>query len=293
MYPVLRKRNFALLWLGGLASSGGDWILALALPFHLYERTGSVLASGALFVANMLPRVLFGSVAGVFADRWDRCRTMLAADLARAALLLLLLPAAASDAWLWLSYPVVALEAAISQFFLPARGSFLPELVAPSELLQANSLNAVADSALRLLAPPLGGALFEQVGLPSVVLMDGATYLFSALMVASLRTPARPAGAEPQPTVAAAGSRWVEFWEEWLAGLRAVRRDRLLGTVFLVAGIGGIADGLLGPPLYVFIQEVLGAGADVLGWMVSPTGPGRSWRGSSSGRSRMPGGSPA
>ncbi len=105
MYPVLRRRNFVLLWVGGFVSSYGDWLLALALPFYLYQRTDSALASTGLFMVNMLPRVLFGSVAGVFVDRWDRRRTMLITDLARAGVLLLLLPVASSDARLWLSYP--------------------------------------------------------------------------------------------------------------------------------------------------------------------------------------------
>lgn len=272
MYPVLRRRNFVLLWVGGLVSSYGDWLLALALPFYLYQQTGSALASTALFMVNMLPRVLFGSVAGVFVDRWDHRRTMLITDLARAGLLLLLLPVASSDAWLWISYPIVALEATLSMFFQPARGALLPRLVPRDELLAANGLGSVSESAIRLLAPALGGVLVARFGLASVLLIDSASYLFSALMIALLRVPAiSEAVVSATP---AAASRWAAFWTEWLAGLRQVRRDHLLWTIFLVAGIVGVADGIVNPLLLVFVQDVLHADADVLGWMITATGIG-------------------
>jgi hypothetical protein len=69
MLAVLRQRDFSLLWFGGVLSVTGDLFLFIALPFFVYERTGSVLATGAMFAAETLPRLLFGSMAGVFVDR--------------------------------------------------------------------------------------------------------------------------------------------------------------------------------------------------------------------------------
>ena len=113
MLAVLRRRDFVLLWLGQLVSVVGDWILLIALPFFVYQETGSVLATGALFATETLPRLLLGSVAGVFVDRWDRRRTMVVADLLRAAALLPLLLVPLAD-WLWVVYPIGLLEATIS-----------------------------------------------------------------------------------------------------------------------------------------------------------------------------------
>src|SRR5438132_13475633 len=103
MLGVLRHRNFALLWCGGLISSTGSQVLSIALPFFVYQRTHSVLATGAMFVAATVPNILFGSVAGVFVDRWDRRRTMIVCDLTRAALLLIIL-AVYTRAELWFVY---------------------------------------------------------------------------------------------------------------------------------------------------------------------------------------------
>ena len=91
MLAVLRQRDFVLLWLAGLVSIAGDLAFVIALPLHVYRLTDSTLATAATFAASSLPGVLFGSVAGVFVDRWDRKRTMIVADLLRAVMLLPLL----------------------------------------------------------------------------------------------------------------------------------------------------------------------------------------------------------
>jgi MFS family permease len=284
-YPVLRHRDFALLWSGGGVSAAGDWLLALALPYHVYARTGSTLASAALFMVNMAPGVLFGSVAGVFADRWDRRRTMLAADLVRAAVVLLMLPIAASDAWLWLAYPLVFAESTTSRFFRPAKGALLPRLVPEDELLSANALDAVGDSVIRLLAPALGGFLLARAGLGPVLLDDAGSYLFSALMVALLRAPPTPV--RPGET-AAAVSRWRAFWTDWLAGLRLVAVDRYVRNVFLVNALANVGSGVFGPLHAPFVQDLLRAGPEVLGWTVTATGVGTLATGLVLGRTARP-----
>src|SRR5215210_9215849 len=111
---TLRSRDFALLWTAGLISVAGDFALLIALPLHAYGLTGSAVATGGVFAASLLPRVLLGSIAGVFVDRWDRKRAMVAADLLRAALLLPLLAVGSPDL-LWLLYLVRAATGVIGR----------------------------------------------------------------------------------------------------------------------------------------------------------------------------------
>ncbi len=117
MLVVIRNRNFALLWIGGLVSTIGDWVLRGALPFYVYVRTGSALATGLAFIASALPWIVLSSVAGVFVDRWDRKLTMIMADLTRGVLLLLLLLVVYVPDLFWLVYFVSFIEACITQFF--------------------------------------------------------------------------------------------------------------------------------------------------------------------------------
>src|SRR5213076_81546 len=88
MLNVLRQRNFALLWWGGLISFIGDWALFVSLPLFVYKLTGSVLAMGTMFLISRLPSIFLGSVAGVYVDRWDRKWTLVITNLLLAPLLL-------------------------------------------------------------------------------------------------------------------------------------------------------------------------------------------------------------
>ena len=272
MLAVLRRRNFALLWLGGLVSSVGDLVLYVALPFYVYALSGSALATGGMFLAETLPRLVLSSLAGVVADRWDRRRTMLAADLGRAVAILLLLALHSRDT-LWLVYLVGAAESAIGQFFMPARGALLPTLVPDGELVAANGLTGVADAVTQLVGPALGGALYSLLGLGGVVLADSASFLFSALMLALLRPPAAPATPAPAGQPAAAGAL-SGFLGTWLAGLRLVAGQRLLATVFLALGLGTLGQGILNVMVVIWVREVLHGGAEVFGWMITAQGVG-------------------
>ncbi len=266
MLAVLRQRNFSLLWFGQLVSIAGDWVLFIALPFYVYDLTGSALATGGMFIASTLPRVLLGSVAGVFVDRWDRKRTMIAADLLRAVLVLALLGVRSVDE-LWLVYLVGLLQAALSQFFVPAKNAIVPNLVSADDLVPANSLNSLGESVARLLAPPLGGALFAWLGLPSSVIFDSASFLFSALLLALISMPS-----VARPAVQAANNLahiWVSFWREWIDGLRVMSRDRTISILFLVMAIAMIGEGLLDVLLIPFVERVMHGDSLTLGWFMS------------------------
>src|SRR5260370_31248965 len=77
MLLLLRNRNFFLLWLGQFVSLCGDWLLFIALPFYVYQLTGSILPTGIMLMAERLPRIVLGAIAGVFLGRCVRGWTML------------------------------------------------------------------------------------------------------------------------------------------------------------------------------------------------------------------------
>lgn len=111
---LLRRRpDFRRVWLSGLVSMIGDWVTFTGLPLVVYDLTGSTLATGAMFLAGIVPRVAFGSLAGVFVDRWDRRRIMIVANLAHAVFLLPLL-AVDSEAQLWIVYVVAVVQATLA-----------------------------------------------------------------------------------------------------------------------------------------------------------------------------------
>lgn len=191
MLSLLRRRDFALLWTGGLVSVAGDWVLNAALPFFVYEETESTVATAGMIVARLAPAVLLGSIAGVFVDRWSRKRLLVWTNLLQAAVvaLLLLVP---GEGWLWLVFAVAAAQSVLAAFSSPAESALLPALVTEDELLAANALNTLNNRIARLAGVPLGGALLAYLGLETVVIVDAATFVLAAALIAPIAAPSTP-----------------------------------------------------------------------------------------------------
>ncbi len=271
MLTVLHRRNFTLLWLGGLISMLGDWALIAALPYYIYERTGSALASGAILITYTVPALLLGSAAGVFVDRWDRKRVMVVSNMLQSVAVLCLL-LVRSDDWLWVVYAVALMQSSLATFFGPAEHSLLPHLVDEEYLLAANSMNALNNNLARLLGPPIGGALIGLFGLPSIVLLNGASFLVAAALISTISVRSTRGEGDHAPPDAARG--WTGFWREWAQGLGLIGRGRLLAVVFCVAGIVTLAGGMFDVLLVAFVSDVLGGEALTFGWLLTARGAG-------------------
>ncbi|CAA9555685.1 MAG: Uncharacterized MFS-type transporter [uncultured Thermomicrobiales bacterium] len=266
MLRVLRRRDFALLWFAGLISIVGDWMLSVALPIAVYRLTDSAVATGGLVVARLLPSLLLGSVAGVFVDRWDRKRTMVLVNLLRAPTLLLL-PLVDSAGEVWIVFVVAFVGSALGQFFGPAENALLPTLVGEEDLIPANALNILNNNLARLIGPALGGVVAGWYGLGGVAAADSATFLVAAALIALIASPARPHRGAPKE--ASVGGRWRALREEWIGGMRVIRRSRGLGIVFAVSAISGFGEGLISAAFPVYVTDVLDGGAREAGWLMS------------------------
>lgn len=265
MLATLRQRNFALLWFGGLVSLTGDWMLFVALPIHVYDVTGSTLATGVMFAARLLPDALFGSVAGVFVDRWDRRRTMIFVNLlmALSMLPLLIVP---PTGWLWIVYAAAFAEVSAGAFLRPAENALLPRLVGAEHLMAANSLNALNNNLARLVGPALGGVAVLTLGLGGVALLNAVSFVVVAAMIRRISGDYRAAGRPMDAATAAAAFAGV--WREWVEGL-GLLRGGLLPTIFAVGAIMGIGEGIMAALFVPFVEEVLNAGPPEVGWLVT------------------------
>jgi MFS family permease len=259
---VLRRRDFGLLWTGGLVSVTGDWILNAALPFFVYEETGSTVATAGMIVARLAPSVLLGSVAGVFVDRWSRKRVLVWTNLLQAGVvaLLLLVPAQGS---LWVVFVVAAAQSVLSSFSSPAESALLPGMVGTDELLAANALNTLNNRIARLVGVPLGGVILTYAGLEAVVVMDAVSFAAAAVLIAPIAAPTVPR------VLVQASSAWESFWREWLEGLRVVGNDRAIRLLFLVLGLMTFGGTMLDPLTVAWVRDVLGGGPQVFTWILT------------------------
>lgn len=267
MLAALRQRNFAFLWFGQLISLTGDWVLFVALPFYIYSLTGSTFATGLMFIVQTIPRLVFGSVAGVFVDRWNRKYTMLATELTQAFVLLPLF-FVHSQAWLWIVYVFAFTESAISQFFIPAKSAIIPHLLDEAHLLAANSLNSLSQELTRLVGPFLGGILLGLLGLNSVIIVDTASFLISAALIALIALPRLPKK-EAATALKKPAASLAKVWHEWVEGMKLVRKDQLVAAIFIVVGVAMVGEGLIEVLLTAYVKLILHGTALVLGWLMT------------------------
>jgi len=255
---LFRERNFLWLWLAYVISNLGDRALAIALSVTIYDATNSKTALGLSLIFGTLPVLLFGLAGGVFADRWNRRRTMITADVGRAlaVLLLLYIPSAHFKAHFdahdkSIVYAAAFLVASFSCFFSPARQSLLPAIVPRGKLLQANGLMLSANQATLFLGPTLGGLLISVFHPRGVFLFDAATFIASAFFVRLITDVVVMPGTKSARGVAG-------LWREAGEGLRYVSTSRVLRPSLVLLSlvvIGGAVYNTLELP---FVKDVWG-----------------------------------
>jgi len=187
--PLRRNRDFILLQAGQLLSSAGTQSTAIAYPLLVLAFTHSPSKAGIVGFADFLPAAMFGLLAGVAADRWNRKRVMLTADVVQA-VAIATLAAAILDGRLsiWLVAGVAFVEGTAASFFGIASTGAMRAVVPPRQMPTAAGTMQARMAVVRLAGPPLGGALFGIArALPFVV--DAISYVFSVGTLVAMRTP--------------------------------------------------------------------------------------------------------
>ena len=265
MFKALTVRNFRFLWGGRAVSLLGSWLLVVAVPAHVFALTGSLLATGLTLVAEYLPPLVLGPIGGVLADRWDRRRVMIAADLSRAAAVSLMVFATSHPA-LWLLYLALVAESAGSVLFRPTAQALTPLVVGTGTgLSSANSLNAFTDGIVRLVGPPLGAALLTLTNFRILIAVDVASYLLSAAAIAMTSVTAKTNPAR-SPIVRA-------VMRDLADGLRVLRGLSVALVLLPLTAVFLAANASLSALLVPFGVRQLG-GSQQVGFVVSGLGVG-------------------
>lgn len=261
----LREPAFARVWIAGLISETGDWLLRIALPVFVLQLTGSALVTSTVLVLEVLPILLCGPLAGVLADRWNRYRTIVTGSVVQALLLLPLLAVTSTDQ-LWIVYCVTAAESALAALVDPTKNALLPTLVGRDRLVAANSLVGLNSNLARLIGSPLGGIFLGVWGLHGVAMIDGVSFLSVAARVVGMRR-----GAHRPPQQAATRHH---FLAEWAEGMREIAAQRVLRVTAVVFGLMFLAQGFFVLLYVLFVVQELHGGSAVIGLLRGVQGVG-------------------
>jgi DHA3 family macrolide efflux protein-like MFS transporter len=185
MFAVFRKRDFSLLWLAQLVSTIGSSLTDLAAGILIFRLTGSALSVGLMLMATAVPSLVVGLIAGVFVDRFDRKKILIASDVIRAALVVSI-PFVISIN-IALLYVVVLINSAVKQFFDPAEESILPDVASDEELAAANSFLSISSFGSTAIGFAAAGLLASSFQIEWAFYFDSLTFLFSAACVLFVR----------------------------------------------------------------------------------------------------------
>lgn len=276
-WGLLARRDFRLLWAGEGVSRLGSAVTAVALPLvAVVTLDAGPAAAGLLSAAVWLPWLLFGLPAGVWVGRWSRRAVLVRCDLV-SALLYASVPAAAWLGVLTLAQLLVValLAGTAAVFFGAAYQAYLPELVRPEELTEGNAKLQGSASAAQVAGPGLAGLTVQVFGAAAGLLVDAASFLAAAALLALIRRgrePERRAGWAGRDGVSGgsrAGASGGSLGGDVREGLAFIRRDPYLRALLRYGAAANFALAGYQAVAVLFLLREVGAAPAAVGWLAA------------------------
>ena len=264
VFRPLLHRNYALFWFSDLLASVGQFIRETALYWIAYEITGSAIALGILGLCEATPRLVFGLLGGVLADRYDRLRLLILIQFLSSIpifIFVFLYFGGVLEFWHILALEITS--GVIRSVNPSASQSLLHELVPAEELMDAVTLYTIEFNFARIVGPSMGGILILWIGVGGCFLVYGMSLLLSGLEMLFIRLPKRE-------TV----EREQNLLREIQEGFRYIRQAPVILSSIGAAYIISIFVGTYQRFLPVFAKEVLNVGPEGLGVLMAAPGLG-------------------
>jgi DHA3 family macrolide efflux protein-like MFS transporter len=247
---VFKRRDFSLLWLAQLISTAGSSLTDLAAGIWVYQETGSALAVGLTLMATAVPSLFVGLLAGVYVDRHDRKRIMIATCLIQAVIVAIIALTVEIDSVIGL-YALLLLNAGVKQFFDPAHDSLIPEMASDEELSAANAYLSIASFGSTAIGFALAGLLASTVGVTLAFVIDAVTFVVAAGLIALMGTYKMP---EPDEDASVA-----VIVANLKSGMSVLFNTPIIRSLFVVGAFMFVAFGLWNVLLLPFSIRELGA----------------------------------
>jgi predicted MFS family arabinose efflux permease len=212
-----------------------------------------------------LPVLMISLLAGVWVDRLQRKRILIAADLGRA-FILLSIPLAALTGRLNMPqlYMVAALVGVLTVFYNVADQSFLPAVVAREKLVEANARIGASEALAEIAGPSLAGLLVQWLSAPYAIFIDASSYFFSAASLGMIRVPEPPSISQAHANV----------WHEMMDGLRVVTRHPILRALMATTATHNFFGNFIGTIYWLYLVRDLGLPPAIVGVSIGVGGIG-------------------
>jgi len=261
---ALRHRNFQLFFSGQLISLIGTWMDSVAQAWLVYRLTGSSALLGLISFANQVPVFLISPLGGYVADRFSRQKIVIATQAASMCLALTLAWITLSNrVQIWEMFVLASLLGIVNAFDIPARQSFLVEMVGREDLINAIALNSSMFNGARIVGPAVAGILVAKIGEGWCFFANGVSYI--AVIAGLLMMRLDPFRLKPAST-----SAWHTIREGFAYVGRTAPIRSLLITLAVIS-FAGLPYAVLMP---IFADRILHEGAQGFGILMGVSGAG-------------------
>ncbi len=259
---VLAIPSVRRLWIAQLISVFGDFLAIFAVfSVVTFNFHGTPTQVSLILISFLTPLAIISPIAGVYVDKWNVKATMIASDLIRGVLILILVFAKDLNT----IYGVFVLLSAVSSFFIPAQAVAVRTITPPTGLLAANALMSQAIQSMQIIAPALAGLLVQWVGANACFIFDSASFFFSAAMLSAITIDRAPISAEH-------AARTV--FSSLKQGVTFIFTHSAISFVVIAMTTGMFAVRCFGALLSVYVRDVLAAGSAIFGGLNSLIGVG-------------------
>ncbi len=260
----LRHRNFQLFFSGQLISLIGTWMQNVAQSWLVYRLTGSSLLLGTVSFASQIPVFPMAPLAGMVADRWNRRTIVIITQTASMILAFILAVLTLTNRiTVWEIVVLAALLGVVNAFDIPARQSFLVEMVGRDDLMNAIALNSSIFNSARIIGPAIAGILVASIGEGWCFFANAVSYIAVIAGLFMMKIPARQA----ERAIKSAFDHIAE-------GFRFVRRTAPIRALLMILGLVSLVGMPYTVLMPVFAKNVLHGDATTLGVLGSAAGIG-------------------
>src|SRR6266851_3860375 len=248
---VLRLRPVRRLWIAQIVSVFGDFLAVFAIiAVVTFKLHGTATQVAMVLVSFMAPLAIVSPLAGVFVDRWNLKRTLIASDLIRGVLVLALV--FVHD--LYVIYAILFTMSVVSAFFVPAQSVGVRTLVPMAGLMAVNGLMSQAQQGSLIVAPSVAGGLVELLGANSCFLYDSFSFFFSAALVMTLTIDRQAVRTESSAVL-----------DSMRQGFGFIFKHSTISFVILSMTAGMFAMRCFGALLSIYVRDVLHSTSAVFG----------------------------
>lgn len=270
---VFKNKDYTKLYTGQFISNFGSNISFIVLPLFIFYYTGSYTWLGIVSIMQFIPVLFFSPFAGVFVDTHNRKTIMIYSDITNAIFIFSVPLLISIDTLFPRIYILIGISilvfmgATVNRFFMPAREASIPHLVKSDELSIAVSISQTTFQLIMVLGPVIGTVIATMLNYSAAFLIDGLTFIFSAIMIYSIKTDLRPTNMANNDTTATIKER-----PSLLLGTKKVFQIKTLRFIIIIFAFLLFANSSLNTFLVAYAESELNMTGVQFGTSVSILG---------------------